>query len=170
MRRRSVLAAALAAPGLARAARALRILVAYPPGGVSDRVARQLAQSLSQRLDKPVLVENHPGAGGSLALGALARALPDGNTLAFSAITPLALAPHLGHAAPAVLPVAGVMHTPVLLLGTPALGVHDFAAMLHAVRTRAEGARWATSGIATLGHLVQEQVKRQFRLDVVHVP
>jgi tripartite-type tricarboxylate transporter receptor subunit TctC len=170
MHRRSVLAAGLATTCGARAARVLRILVAYPPGGVSDRVARQLAQSLSQRLDKPVVVENHPGAGGSLALGALSRAAPDGDTLAFSAITPLALAPHLGTTAPPVVPVVGVMHTPVLLLGTPALAAQDFAAMLRAVRAHADGVRWATSGIATLGHLVLEQVRREFKLDVVHVP
>ena len=88
----------------------------------------------------------------------------------FWAITPLALAQHLGQAAPAVAPVCGIMHTPVLLLGTAALAADNFADMLKAARARPGALRWATSGTATLGHLVLEEVKAVFDLDVVHVP
>jgi tripartite-type tricarboxylate transporter receptor subunit TctC len=172
MRRRTVLAAGAIAAAGARASGVLRIVVAYPPGGVSDRVARLLARQLTHRLDKPVIVDNQPGAGGSVALAGLARtaAAALGDTLVFSAVTPLALAPHLGQAAPAVAPVCGIMHTPVLLLGTDALAARSFPEMLQAARARPGALRWATSGAATLGHLVLEQVRAGFGLDVVHVP
>lgn len=175
MRRRALLAAACAGAVVrAVAAEALRIIVAYPTGGVSDRVARLLALQLAPLLGLPVVVENRPGAGGSVALHALARMPADGRTLVFSAISPLALSPHFGRPAPRVTPVSGVMHTPVLLVGTPALRADDFGQMLRVAQSQSQsqsgGVRWATSGVGTLGHLVLEQVRLAFQLDVVHVP
>jgi tripartite-type tricarboxylate transporter receptor subunit TctC len=170
MRRRQVLAAAaLAVTGRGRAAEALRIRVAYPPGGVSDQVARLLAERLGPELGTPVIVENRPGAGGGLALSQLALARADGRTLAFSSISPLALSPHFGTPAPRVAPVCGVMHTPLLLVGTPALAAGSFADMARLARGE-EPLRWATSGVATIGHLALEQVRRQLRLALVHIP
>ncbi|MDR0258688.1 MAG: hypothetical protein LBI76_02695, partial [Comamonas sp.] len=58
----------------------LRILVAYPPGGVSDLVARALAKAMADQLQAPVIVENRPGASGTLALELLQRSPPDGQT------------------------------------------------------------------------------------------
>ena len=171
MRRRRLLAmagAACAAPVLG--APAVRIVVAYPPGGISDQVARLLAQRLGTILHKNVIVENQPGAGGSLALAALQRAVPDGNTLGFSAISPLALAPHFGRPAPHVVPVSGVMHTPLLLVGTPALAARSFADMVREAHASPEGLRWATSGVGTIGHLALEQVRHELRIAIVHVP
>lgn len=173
MRRRTgLLATLLAAAGGARAwsADAVRLLVAYPPGGISDRMARLLAHGLEPQLGCPVLVENRPGAGGSVALQAIARSQPDGRTLGFCAISPLALSPLLGVPAPDVTPVIGVMRTPLLLVGTPALAARDFAGMLAAARASPDSLRWATSGVGTIGHLVLEQVQRGENIEVVHVP
>ncbi|NML47271.1 tripartite tricarboxylate transporter substrate binding protein [Ramlibacter sp. G-1-2-2] len=171
-RRRTLLAAACAAAAVrVRAADAVHILVAYPPGGISDRVARLLALQLGPLLGvEAVVVENRPGAGGSVALQALSRVPADGRTLAFSAISPLALSPHFGSLAPRVAPVSGVMHTPLLLVGTPALAADNFAQMVRVARAQAGGLRWATSGIATIGHLALEQVRLALGLDMVHVP
>jgi tripartite-type tricarboxylate transporter receptor subunit TctC len=172
--RRACLLAALPWPALAQRAwpvRALRILVAYPTGGISDQVARALADRLAVQLGTPVLVDNRPGAGGSLALQQLARSAPDGHALCFTAITALALLP----AAPGgwqgqVVPVAGVMATPLLLVGTPALQAADFAGMLAEGRTREGGLRWASSGEGTTGHRVAERVAHQAGIAVIHVP
>ena len=171
MRRRALLAAACAGAAVrAGGSGTLHILVAYPPGGVSDRVARLLARQLEPLLGLPVVVENRPGAGGSVALHALARMPADGRTLVFSAISPLVLLPHFGSPAPRVAPVSGVMHTPLLLVGTPALHADDFAQMLLSARSQSDGVRWATSGVGTVGHMVLEQVRLAFHLKVVHVP
>src|SRR6218665_2891123 len=79
-------------------AKPIRLIVAYPAGGVSDQMARALADKLTVQLGTPVLVENKAGAGGSLGVDAVAKAAADGYTLGFAAISPLSLDPHLGSA------------------------------------------------------------------------
>ncbi|MBI5279781.1 MAG: tripartite tricarboxylate transporter substrate binding protein [Burkholderiales bacterium] len=173
MKRRQVLFGACAASvtvPLFASTPALRIMVAYPPGGVSDSVARVLARQLTPILDRAVVVENRAGVGGGLALAEVARAAPDGRLLGFSAISPLALSPHFGQPEPRVVPVSGVMHTPLLLVGTSALVARNFADMVREARAAHPGLRWATSGVGTIGHLALEQVKLQMKLDLVHVP
>lgn len=173
MRRRAVVGAGLAAVAAAAHAwspDALHLMVAYPPGGISDRIARLLALQLEDLLGEAVVVENKPGAGGGVALKSLSRAAPDGRTLAFCAISPLALLPYLGVTAPDVTPVAGVMRTPQLLIGTPGLAATDFSGMVALARARPGELRWATSGVGTIGHLVLDQVCRAESIQVTHVP
>lgn len=187
--------------------RTIRLLVAYPVGGVSDQVARDLARQLSKQLSVQVLVENRPGAGGTIAMQTLMRSAPDGHTLGFAAVTALRLAAQgrhgwrgtdpsgcadhgvdqrqerlrsqtpdrssAGRPEPTVLaltPVAGVMHTPVLIAGTPALRAESFEEMLRWARTRPEFLRWATTGEGTTGHTVMEHISRASGIRVVHVP
>ena len=176
----ALFAAACAAPGLLRAApsnwpnRAVRLIVVYPPGGVSDGMARVLAEPLAQALGTPVLIENRPGAGGSLGMDALARSAPDGCTLAFSAISPLTLHPLLARVPydpqRAFVPVASVMRTPVLVVGTPAFEGRGFGALIAQARSRPGAVRWATSGPASLGHIVLEQLHAAAGVDITHVP
>jgi tripartite-type tricarboxylate transporter receptor subunit TctC len=151
-------------------ARPLRLLVAYPPGGVSDGIARALARHVAQASGVAVVVDNRPGSGGVLALTRLMHAAADGHTLCFSAVSPLLAAP----VEPArIAPVCGVMYTPVLLVATPALAVRRFADVVAAAR-EAEASkrplRWATSGSDTLGHLVLRAVESAAGIRVVHVP
>lgn len=150
-------------------------MVVYPAGGVSDTIARALADPLSDALQVPVLVEHRPGAGGSVGIDALSRSATDGHTLAFSAITPLTLSPliaRLGHAdrLNAVAPVASVMRTPVLVAATPAFAGSDFNGVLQQAREMPGALRWASSGIATTGHLVLAQVRALAGVDITHVP
>ncbi len=164
-----------AGPGLDRP---LRLILVYPPGGISDLIARSLAKLLSPRLKQPVLIEHLPGAGGQSGLEALARARPDGHTLAFSAITPLSLTPWLRRHGPGpgpsaalgLMPIAGVMHTPILLVGTPALGPDTLAATLQLARDKPQALRWATSGLGTNGHLVLEQLQLASGASFSHIP
>lgn len=180
LRRRKFLAAGLALPAMAAAqpawpVRALRLFVVYPGGGVSDLAARMLASPLSQALGVPVLVENRPGAGGGVGIDLVSRSVPDGYALGFSAISPLTLQPliaRLGLAdrLHAVQPVAGVMRTPVLVAATPAFTGTDFDALLRQARERPGALRWASSGVATTGHLVLVQVRALAGLEITHVP
>ncbi|MEO8023505.1 tripartite tricarboxylate transporter substrate binding protein [Polaromonas sp.] len=169
-------AAALPSISFAQAwpARPIRIVVAYPPGGISDNIARALADRLAQQLATPVLVENRAGAGGSIGMDLVAKAAPDGYTLGFSSISPLALNPHLGKLpydpAKDITPVASVMYSPVVLLATPAFEGKDFKDMLALAKARPGSVRWATSGLATVGHIVLEQVQQGTKLAFTHVP
>jgi tripartite-type tricarboxylate transporter receptor subunit TctC len=155
-------------------ARALKIVVAYPPGGVSDVIARALAEQLGPRLGVPVVVENRAGASGTLAVNAVAKASADGHSLVFSALSPLTLSPHLGslpyEPLKDLLPVASVMYSPVLLAATPALPEGDFKALLVRARQQAGRVRWATSGKGSLGHLMLEAIASSAQVDITHVP
>jgi len=180
--RRQIVRAALALPACAVAAppagpwpsRPVHLIVVYPPGGVSDAMARTLAEPLAQALGVPVVVENRGGAGGALGMEVLARAAPDGCTLAFSAVSPLTLQPLLTGGPRdligQVIPVAGVMNTPVLVAGTPAFTGHSFGDLIAQARARPGELRWATSGIATSGHMVLAQTRLQSGVDITHVP
>ena len=152
----------------------IRILLVYPPGGVSDAVARLLADRLALALATPVRMEYRPGASGSLGLEALAAAAPDGHTLAFSATSPLTLYPQLARVRydplRDIVPVASVMLTPSLLVGTPAFAGRSAADLLAAARAAPGRLRWATTGTGTTGHLVLAQWQRATGCEVTHIP
>ena len=154
--------------------KSLKLVVAYPPGGVSDHVARLLAERLAQRLNVAVVVENKAGASGALGVNAVAKSAPDGATLVFSALSPLTLSPHLGKPLfdplQDIAPVSGVMTSPVLLLATTATPISDFKGMLAAAKAQPGGWRWATSGAASIGHVMLEQLRAAAQVDFTHIP
>ena len=152
----------------------LRIIVAYPAGGVSDAVARALADKLAAQMNIAVVIENKAGASGTIGMDAVAKAVPDGATLGFSAISPLVLNPHLGRSPfdplKDIQPVASVMYSPVLLMATSASTSKDFAGLLTDAKGKPGAIRWETSGQAALGHIMLEQLHTAARIEVTHVP
>lgn len=183
LNRRAALAlagAALAAggsaaqPPLAWPTRSLRLILAYPTGGITDLAARELAARIERHYGITVLVEHRPGAGGTLAMEMLTRAAPDGATLCLNAATPITLAPWLGtlryDPRRDLTPLRALMATPVLVVGTPSLPAGDWAGALARARANANGLRWASSGLGSTGHLVMEQVRIDSGLPLVHVP
>jgi tripartite-type tricarboxylate transporter receptor subunit TctC len=166
--------ATLAAAAQAWPAKPIKLIVAYPPGGVSDIVARTLADKLSPGLGVTVLIDNKAGASGAIGIDALAKSPPDGYTFGFAAVSPLALSPHLGKLPfdpkKDVVPVVSVMYSPVLLVATPATDAKDFKSLLDAARARPGAVRWSTSGTASLGHIMLEQIKSAARVDITHIP
>lgn len=181
--RRAVTACALAFVALAAAGAAtaqpqvpktIRIVVAYPAGGVSDVIARALGEKLSAQLGSAVVVENKAGASGTIGMDAVAKAPADGSVLGFSAISPLVLSPHLGKLPydplKDIAPVASVMVSPVMLLATSASKSQDFAGLLREAKTSPGAIRWATSGQASLGHITLEQLRAATGVDITHVP
>jgi tripartite-type tricarboxylate transporter receptor subunit TctC len=152
----------------------VRIVVAYPAGGVSDVVARALADKLTSALGQSVIVENKAGASGSIGVDAVAKASPDGYTFGFAAISPLSLNPHLGKSpfdpVKDVVPVVSVMYSPVLLLATSASDARDFKGLIDAARAKPGAIRWATSGNASLGHIMLEQIASAAKVQITHVP
>ncbi|AOZ10146.1 Bug family tripartite tricarboxylate transporter substrate binding protein [Cupriavidus malaysiensis] len=181
--RRRVLAtlgAALAAgSGLARAAwpdgRAITWVVPYPPGGSTDVLGRNVAQRIGAALGSTVIVDNKPGATGTIGAAFVAKAAPDGHTLLGTSIGPQAIAPHLlGHLP--YDPIAGF--APVITLGTiPHLLVvgasqplRSVADLLAAARAQPGKLAFASGGNGTIlqmqGELLQQQTGTRF----VHVP
>ena len=120
--RRSLLlglaAAPLARPVLAQGGRAVTIVVAFPPGGETDVLARVYAERLAPRIGRNVVVENRSGASGTIGAAQVARAAPDGDMLLFAPNT-FAIAPHVMRAQQTYDPVADF--TPIVMAGTNAL-------------------------------------------------
>nr|WP_243759485.1 tripartite tricarboxylate transporter substrate binding protein [Achromobacter insolitus] len=172
------LAAALFFTAVAPAVQAqttpVKIVVGFSPGGGVDTLARLLAQGLAQAIDRPVVVENRAGAGGTIAADVVARAEPDGATLLL-ADTSLLLAPHIY---PKVNYRIGTSFTPVAMVGdaglalavpasSPARTLPDFLAM-----ARKEPGRYtyASVGVGSMHHLGGELIKSMASVDLVHVP
>jgi tripartite-type tricarboxylate transporter receptor subunit TctC len=178
--RRALLAAAALLPvvGPARAqawpSKPIRLVVVYPTGGVTDSVARVFAPRLAERLGTQVIVENRGGAGGAIGMAAVAKAAPDGHAIAFAAVSPVTLSPHVTKLPydplADVAPVASVMYSPVYLLATQAFTGRTFADAIAQSRAKPGALRLATSGIASVGHLMVEQIRAKAQVDIVHVP
>jgi tripartite-type tricarboxylate transporter receptor subunit TctC len=111
-------AAGLARPAFAQGARPVTIVVAFPPGGETDVLARLYAERLSARIGRNVVVENRSGASGTIGAVHVARSAADGDTLLFAPNT-FAIAPHVMRAQPPYDPVADF--TPIVMTGTNAL-------------------------------------------------
>jgi tripartite-type tricarboxylate transporter receptor subunit TctC len=148
------------------------MVVSYPAGGVSDNVARALGDKLSAQLGQTVVIENKAGAGGAIGLDQVAKSPADGYTLGFSSISPLALSPTWARW-PSIrsrTSPGGQRH--VLAhsdSGHEANKAASFAALMEQSRKDPGVVRWATAGLASLGHIVLEQVRHQAKVDT-HVP
>ena len=154
--------------------RPIQITVAYPPGGISDQIARALAELMKRELGVAVVVDNRAGASGTIALNLLAKRNPDGYSLCFAAATAAALLPRAastrGTPLRTPVPVAGVMRTPILVVGTRSLRADSFLQMIKTARERPGSIRWATTGEGTTGHAVLSRVSQVSGADIVHIP
>ncbi len=153
--------------------RPLKIVVPYPAGGVNDVVARMLGERLAPLLGQPVVVDNKAGAGGTIGMDAVARS-DDGHTLAFAAISPLTLNPHIMKVQydpmKDFIAVASVMYSPVYVLATPKFKGRTFADAIALAKAQPGKVSIASSGYGTLGHIMIEQIRRKSGADLTHVP
>jgi len=155
--------------------RPIKVLHGFSAGGAPDAVLRQVAARLERSLGTPVVVENRPGASGTIAAAAVARAEPDGYTLLFGVAANLAVAPALAKPAPydpvtAFTPIVEVARGPYVWLvraDAPARSMSEFVAW---ARSRPGQLNYASPGEGSVHHLATEMLKRAAGLDIVHVP
>ena len=154
--------------------KAVRVVVAYPPGGVSDTVTRAISEKLGDRLGVSFVIENKGGAGGTIGMSDVASATPDGHTIGFSSVSPLALSPAIRNVPydplNDIAPIASVMVSPVVLLGTKAFSGKNMADLIAQSQAAPGSLRWSTSGVGSLGHLMLEQLQQAGNMEVTHVP
>jgi tripartite-type tricarboxylate transporter receptor subunit TctC len=177
--RRSLLAAPLLLPGVARAqafpTRPLRMICPFAAGGSADASARQLAEPLSAVLGQPVVVENRPGGGATLGAQVVARAAPDGHTLLYGTPGPQIINPHLMRSLPYdpvrdFAPVAGYKRAPNLLAIHPGLPARDLPELIALAKARPGQLSFASSGVGSSSHLAGEMLKFLAQIDILHVP
>jgi tripartite-type tricarboxylate transporter receptor subunit TctC len=174
----AALALAASVPAFAQPAdypsRPIHILVGFTPGGGPDITARWIAQKLGEAWKQQVIVENRPGAGGTVAAGTVARAVPDGYTL---------LSVSSAHAvAAAIYPklpydtfkdLAGITETAsssYVLVAPPALGVRSVKDLIALAKSKPGQLNFASAGVGSGTHFAGEMFKAMAGIEVVHVP
>ena len=143
------------------AARAVKLVVPFAPGGQPDVVARSLAEPLARALGQPVIVENRPGAGGNIAAEAVARAAPDGLTLLVGTNGPLAVSPALYKDLPYdplrdFAPVTLVGTSPNLIAVNPSLGVTSLKALVEKAAAEPGKLNFSSVGKGSVSQLSME--------------
>lgn len=155
--------------------RPIRFIVPYPPGALTDVLARVIGERLGSALRQPVVVENRAGAGTLIGADLVAKAAPDGYTLLMATSTTLGISPAI-YSKPAIdavkdfAPVSMVGAVNFFLVTSPSLGVKSVADLIDVVRRNPGKYNYASSGSGSPHHLFMEVFKKELGLQVQHVP
>jgi tripartite-type tricarboxylate transporter receptor subunit TctC len=155
--------------------RPVTLVVPYPAGGGLDALARQLGQKLSDRLGKPVVIENRTGAGTVIGAASVAKAAPDGYTIMLGTSTPFAITATLNKSLPYdpakdFAPIALTSNAPFLLLVNPDQPVRSVSELVALARSKPGQWSYGSAGPGSPQHLSFELLKTMTGIDVVHVP
>jgi len=173
----SILSVVLPGAALAQPypSKVVRIIVPYPPGGVVDITGRLLADQLRRELGGTVIVENKPGAGGTVGTAAVARSPADGYTILLAGAATHAFAPWLHKALPYdpvkdFIPVTQVTEGPLALCVNAASPHTDLGEFLAMLKAKGDSVNYSSNGSGTYPHLSVELLKQAGGLKSVHVP
>jgi tripartite-type tricarboxylate transporter receptor subunit TctC len=162
-------------PAAGYPSRPLRFIVPYPPGALTDVLARVIGDRLSSALKQPVVVENRAGAGTLIGAELVAKAPPDGYTLLMATSTTLGISPAI-YAKPQIdavrdfAAVSLVGSVNFFLVTSPSLGVKTVPELIDLVRRNPGKFNYASSGSGSPHHLFMEVFKKELGLNVQHVP
>jgi tripartite-type tricarboxylate transporter receptor subunit TctC len=155
--------------------RPIRMLVPFSPGGASDTAARIVAQHLSPKLGQQIVVDNHPGAGGTIGTAIAARAPADGYTLLMGSNTEIVINPNLYRKLPYdtlkdFTPVSLVANTPLLLVVHPSVPAKNVRELIALAKARPGELAYASSGNGSTVQLATEMFKTMAGVSMRHVP
>jgi len=168
------LLAPFSAQGAAYPSERIKFIVPFPAGGLPDTVARIIARRMQERINRPVIVENRPGANGGIAASALAASPADGYTLmitdgAILSINP-AIYAQLPYRPSDIVPVALVARAPLFLAVHQKVPASTMETFIQYVGTRSGEINFGTPGIGSVHHLSMEMIKASLHLNITHVP
>ena len=154
--------------------RPITLVVFLPAGAIPDIIGRLVGDALSQRLGQPVIIENRPGAGGNIALQAVARAPADGHTLLLLAsphAANVSLYPNNPVSLPKdIVPVASLNHDTFVLLVNPSVPANTVAEFIAYAKANPGKVNLSSNGTGNLTHLAGELFKTATGIDALHVP
>jgi tripartite-type tricarboxylate transporter receptor subunit TctC len=152
----------------------IRLIVPFPAGGPNDIIARVIGQRMSELIKQPVLIDNRGGQGGVLGTDAVAKANPDGYTIAISSAGALAISPSMEKVAYDTLrdlqPVTLVAKVPEMLVVATNVPARDMNELIALAKAQPGKLNFASSGPGSLPHLAAELLKLTAKIDIVHVP
>ncbi len=155
-------------------AKPIRLIVPFPPGGPNDIIARVIGQKISELVQQPIIVDNRAGQGGVLGTDAVAKAAPDGYTVAIASAGALAISPSMEKVAYDTLkdlaPVTLVATVPEMLVVATDVPARNMSELVALAKAQPGKLNFASSGPGSLPHLACELFKLTAKIDIVHVP
>lgn len=156
-------------------AKPIRIVVPFAPGGSSDVMARSLGKYLGEQMATQFITENRPGAGGGLAMEAVAKSPPDGYTVLFGTIGTNGVAPALFRNLPIdpgrdLAPVSMLHLTPSVLIVNSLLPIQSLDDLIRYAKANPGKLTYASAGNGSISHLAGELLKSTADINLIHVP
>ncbi len=154
--------------------RVVRFVVPFPPGGLTDRIARSLAVKLSESMGQPVVVENKPGAGATIGSDSVARSRPDGYTVLLGAHASHAINPSLMKLtydpATSFEPITLLATVPNMLLVHPTNPANSVKELIAYAKAKPGGLTYTSAGVGTSGHVAGAMLASMSGAELLHVP
>ena len=153
----------------------IRIVVGFPPGGGSDLMARSVGDRLSTVLKQPIIIENKPGAGSSIAASYVAQSKPDGYTILFAQAANMGVAPALRpnlnyDPLTSFAPITRLVSAPLVIVGPATLQAKTLKEVIAMAQAKPGALSYGSPGAGTAGHLAGEMFGSEAKVKIVHVP
>ena len=172
-----LLAGAMPTPSEAQplSARPIRLIVGFATGGATDTFSRVIAQQMTDTMGQPVVVENRPGAGGTIAADLVAKATADGHTLLMTDMSTHSIVAALykklsydpvGDFAG----VASIATSPLLIVAHPSHNIQSISQLVQRAKAESGKLSYGSSGNGTITHLAFEAMRKRADIDVIHIP
>ncbi|HEY4833620.1 MAG TPA: tripartite tricarboxylate transporter substrate binding protein [Bradyrhizobium sp.] len=154
--------------------KSIRLIVPFPPGGPNDIIARVVGQRMSELAKQPVVIENRGGQGGVLGTDVVAKAAPDGYTIAISSAGALTISPSMEKVAydtsKDLQPITLVATVPEMLVIATNVPVKNMSELIALAKAQPGKLNFASTGPGGMPHLAGELLKLTAKIDIVHVP
>jgi tripartite-type tricarboxylate transporter receptor subunit TctC len=155
--------------------KAIRLIVPYTPGGVTDTSARLIADQMSKRLGQQIIVENRPGASGNIGTSQVAQADPDGYTLLLGFDGTMVINPHVFASVPFdsvkdFAPVGKIGDADLVIVAHPSVKANNIKELIALSKSDANGLNYGTSGLGSTPHIAGETLNMKSGSKLVHVP
>lgn len=153
----------------------IKIVVPFTAGSASDLRVRKLSEQLAPKLAQAIIVENRPGAAGSIGAGVVARATPDGYTLLYATNSILSVAPHVQASSgfdplKGLAPVIYLINTPLVVVVPASLSARNLQEFVALAKRQTDGIAYGSSGVGSIQHIGIEQFAELSGAHLMHVP
>jgi tripartite-type tricarboxylate transporter receptor subunit TctC len=152
----------------------IRLIIPFTPGGGTDFVARAISQPLTERWKQPFVIDNRPGAGGSIGMEELARSKPDGYTWGIGSAATITINPHVYvqkfNTLTDLVPVVHMAEAPNVLVVHPSLPVRSLSDLIAYAKEQKGKLSYASNGVGTSAHLSGFMLAQQAGFDAIHIP